>query len=88
MVSIKPTLVRRLNFDQQILNVSVLLSKYNTERHKLQALRLTHTNNATFLYPATQNVAGYYVIPSEPFECLSVRQYVRASVRQCFVSGL
>ena len=26
-----------------------------------------------FLYPATQNVAGYYIIPSEPFECPSVR---------------
>ena len=25
-----------------------------------------------FLYPPTQKVAGYYVIPSEPFECLSV----------------
>ena len=24
------------------------------------------------LYPATQKVAGYYVIPSENFECLSV----------------
>ena len=29
---------------------------------------------------ATQKVAGYYVIPSEPFEC--------PSVRQRFVSGL
>ena len=26
-----------------------------------------------FLYPATQKVAGYYVIPSEPFECPFVR---------------
>ena len=26
----------------------------------------------SFLYPATQKVAGYYVIPSELFECLSV----------------
>ena len=26
----------------------------------------------SFLYPATQKVAGYYVIPSEPFECTSV----------------
>ena len=24
------------------------------------------------LYPITQKVAGYYVIPSEPFECPSV----------------
>ena len=32
------------------------------------------------LYPANRNVAGYYVIPSEPFESLSVRQR--------FVSGL
>ena len=31
----------------------------------------------TFLYPATQNVTGYYVIPSKP----SVRPYVRLSVR-------
>ena len=28
-----------------------------------------------FLYPATQKVAGYYVIPSELFECSSVRQH-------------
>ena len=26
-----------------------------------------------FLYPATQKVTGYYVIPSKPFECPSVR---------------
>ena len=44
-----------------------------------------------FLYPATQKVAGYYVIPSEAFECPSgpsVRSSVRASVRQRFVSVL
>ena len=29
-------------------------------------------NNA-FLHPATQKVVGYYVIPSENFECLSFR---------------
>ena len=37
-----------------------------------------------FLYPTTQKVAGYYVIPSENFECPSVHM----SVRQRFVSGL
>ena len=30
-----------------------------------------------FLFPATQKVAGYYTIPSEPFECPS--GYVRPS---------
>ena len=34
-----------------------------------------------FLYPATQKVAGYYVIPSENFEILSVCPSVRPSVR-------
>ena len=27
-----------------------------------------------FFYPATQKVAGYFIIPSESFECPSVRQ--------------
>ena len=31
-----------------------------------------------FLYPATQKVVGYYVIPSEPFECPLVSSSVRA----------
>ena len=44
-------------------------------------------NNA-FLHPATQKVVGYYVIPSENFEILSVCPSVHPSVRQHFVSGL
>ena len=31
------------------------------------------------LYPASQKVAGFYVIPSEPFECPSVRPSVSVS---------
>ena len=31
------------------------------------------------LYPATQKVTGYYVIPFENFECLSVRLSVSTS---------
>ena len=31
-----------------------------------------------FLYPATQKEAGYYVIPSENFECPSVHPSVSA----------
>ena len=37
-----------------------------------------------FLYPATQKVAGYYVIPSEPFECPFVRLSIRPSIRASF----
>ena len=32
-----------------------------------------------FLYPATQKVAGYYVMHSENFECPSVRLSIRLS---------
>ena len=36
-------------------------------------------DDTPFLYPATQKVAGYYVIPSENFELLSVCPSVRPS---------
>ena len=40
-----------------------------------------------FLYPATQKVAGYYVIPSENFEILSVCPSVSASFPDCNFSS-
>ena len=43
--------------------------------HKFYQKRTTsEAYRNTFLYPATQEVEGYYVIPSENFECPSVRQ--------------
>ena len=38
----------------------------------IQIMKLN--DSQLFLYPATQKVAVYYVTPSEPFECPSVRQ--------------
>ena len=42
---------------------------------KFTVLTLHHS----FLYPTTQKVAGYYVIPSENFECLSIHPSVSTS---------
>ena len=42
--------------------------------------RKLEVHSVLFLYPTTKRVARYYLIPSEPFEC--------PSVRPCFVSGL
>ena len=36
------------------------------------------------LYPATQKVVAYYVIPSEPFECLAIRRSICHSVSAAF----
>ena len=54
-------------------------------KHSIQVILMRMSSSdflylAMFLYPATQKVAGYYVIPSELFEC--------PAGHQCFVTGL
>ena len=40
-----------------------------------------------FLYPATKKSGGYYVIPSEPFECPSICPSVSASFPDSYLSS-
>ena len=66
-----------------VISTELSITDYSRSDQKTGKSSLSYS----FLYPARQKVAGYYVIPSENFEFLSVCPSVRPPVSASFLDS-